>query len=128
MSFGHGYAWPMIGSNVARRLLLPVIATAALLSTYLSIPLERQNDTNFKLLNAFMRRLNWSGPEMMRIEGKAVRGYRRPIASSTPPPDRGGATPPPHERGGATQRSGDSGILAPGECADDWASDLNGPV
>lgn len=32
MSFGHGYAWPMIGSNVARRLLLPVIATAALLA------------------------------------------------------------------------------------------------
>lgn len=104
------------------------IATATLLTAHLSIPLERQNDTNFKLLNAFMRRLNWTGPEMMRIEGKAVRGYRRPIVLSTAVGGRAGATPQAGGREGATPRGGDGGVLAPGESQDDWASDLNGPV
>ena len=54
------------------------VSSRDLLANYLNIPVDRQGPHVAQRLADCMRRLGWSGPEKMRINGQSVRGFRRP--------------------------------------------------
>ena len=53
------------------------VSSKHLMSDVLEIPVDRQMPHVAKRLADCMKRLGWSGPEKMRIEGQSVRGFRR---------------------------------------------------
>ncbi len=48
-----------------------------ILTTLLSIPVDRLNEGHAKTLKGVMRKLGWTGPTKLRLGGTAVRGYRK---------------------------------------------------
>jgi len=56
------------------------VSTADLLTIYLEIPKERQQQYQTKRLAAVMRKLGWRGPMLLKFsDGDTARGYQRPL-------------------------------------------------
>jgi hypothetical protein len=58
------------------------ISTTDALS-HLEMTADRQNPTSAKRIVALLRKLGWTGPKTLRINGVVIRGYERP----SPTPD-----------------------------------------
>jgi len=53
------------------------IATEDILTRVLSIPADRQQPHQLKLIASTMRHLGWEGPKKLKINGRTLRGYER---------------------------------------------------
>ena len=59
------------------------VSSTDLLETVLGIHISKQRDIDFKRLGRCMRRLGWSGPKNLLIDGKQIKGYSRNVRDST---------------------------------------------
>ncbi len=57
------------------------VSSKDVLDLWLRLPLERQSEVTAKRAAFIMRRLGWQGPSVYKQDGKAVRGYRRPLVT-----------------------------------------------
>jgi hypothetical protein len=55
------------------------VSSTDLLTIVLGIHISKQRDLDYKRLGRCMRRIGWSGPQIIRINGKPTKGYARPV-------------------------------------------------
>ncbi len=53
------------------------VSTMDIMARDLGVPKDRMSPVDAGRVASIMKRLGWDGPKMIRIEGRAVRGYER---------------------------------------------------
>jgi hypothetical protein len=63
--------------------LMERIATTEIFETVLEVPKERRQQFQEKRVANLMKKLGWVGPKSLKVKGKTLRGYERPLSSES---------------------------------------------